>query len=232
MRRYHYKFDFSELKVNPEQIGRLLDYEKGGNKELVSEFIEEVLNEAEKSCDIRAEFAIWPGLKFDPDTGAMVINDIEFFPGKIIGPQLKKAESVAVFACTAGHWIGEKSRNLLIEKDFLKGYIYDLAGSEIAEAAADLMQERLREMMENEGLLITNRYSPGYCGWNVSEQHNLFRLLPDNYCGITLTGSALMIPIKSVSGMIGIGPQVKHNPYTCSICNMKDCIYRRIKERQ
>ena len=79
---------------------------------------------------------------------------------------------------------------------------------------------------------ITNRYSPGYCGWQVAEQHKLFQLIPDNYCGIRLTESALMDPVKSVSGIIGIGENVKINPYTCRMCDMPDCVYRKVRDRK
>ncbi|HOK76070.1 MAG TPA: vitamin B12 dependent-methionine synthase activation domain-containing protein [Bacteroidales bacterium] len=232
MRRYTYRFDLKMIRIDPAIIGRLLDSDRGSDREIVSALAEEVLAEAEKFCDLRAEFVVYPNLDFDRDSGAMIINGVEFFPGKIISAQLRKSESVAVFACTAGSWIGEKARQLLNDKDYLKGYVYDIAGSEIVEAVADLMQEKLSEAMEAEGLHITNRYSPGYCGWNVSEQHKLFSLMPDNYCGITLNESALMSPIKSVSGVIGIGHDVRHNPYTCNICDAKDCIYRRIKQQQ
>jgi len=36
-----------------------------------------------------------------------------------------------------------------------------------------------------------------------------------------------MDPEKSVSGIIGIGENVRFNPYTCGMCDMKDCIYRK-----
>jgi len=36
-------------------------------------------------------------------------------------------------------------------------------------------------------------------------------------------------PIKSVRGIIGIGTNVKQHPYTCNICEMKECIYRNRK---
>ena len=115
------------------------------------------------------------------------------------------------------------------ERDFLKGYIYDVVGSEIVEAAADIMQEELAKSMHDCGMKITNRYSPGYCGWDVSEQHKLFDLIPENFCGIQLNQSALMDPVKSISGIIGIGKNVKYNEYTCGMCEMVDCIYRRVK---
>ena len=79
------------------------------------------------------------------------------------------------------------------------------------------------------GWSLTNRYSPGYCDWPVSDQHNLFSLLPAGFCGITLTSSALMVPVKSLSGVIGVGSGVKRGAYQCSICDLKDC-YRRREE--
>jgi hypothetical protein len=93
------------------------------------------------------------------------------------------------------------------------------------------MQGDLEKNMRDSGKKITNRYSPGYCGWDVTEQHKLFQLMPENYCGIKLTPSALMDPVKSISGIIGIGENVKNNPYTCRLCNQNDCVYRGIRER-
>ena len=116
--------------------------------------------------------------------------------------------------------------------DLLTGYVYDVIGSEVVEAAVDLMQDSLQKSMAAEGKKITNRYSPGYCGWDVAEQHKLFQLMPDNYCGIKLNDSALMNPEKSVSGFLGIGEHVRYNPYTCGLCDMKGCIYRKIKDKR
>ena len=119
----------------------------------------------------------------------------------------------------------------MLERDLLRGYLYDVIGSEIVESTADLMQESLKTEMAARHTKITNRYSPGYCGWDVAEQHKLFQLIPDNFCGIRLTESALMDPVKSVSGMIGIGDNVRMNPYTCRLCDLKDCIYRGKREK-
>ena len=136
---------------------------------------------------------------------------------------------MAVFLCTAGREIGIRSRETMNEGDLLTGYIYDVVGSEIADSAAEFLQNRLKDEITSEGKRITNRYSPGYCGWDVAEQHKLFQLMPDNFCGIRLNSSALMDPEKSVSGFIGIGKNVRYNDYTCGLCDMKDCIYRKIK---
>lgn len=133
---------------------------------------------------------------------------------------------MAVFVCTAGHELEAFSKKQMKIGNMPEGYIADIVGSLIVETAMDKIQENLRTDMQVQGLGITNRYSPGYCGWLVGEQQKLFSLLPENICNISLAESSLMHPIKSISGIIGIGNDVKLNPYTCKICDMKDCIYR------
>ena len=110
--------------------------------------------------------------------------------------------------------------------DPLGGYIVDLLGSEIVEAGMDLMQGELEREMEKQDRRISNRYSPGHCGWLVDEQQKLFSFFPGNFCGVSLTDSSLMLPIKSVSGIIGIGKDIKKKAYSCQVCDVEDCLYR------
>lgn len=93
----------------------------------------------------------------------------------------------------------------------------------------DKIQDEMEQHLRQYGLNITDRYSPGYCGWNVDEQQKLFSLFPDKFCGVTLTPHSLMQPVKSVSGIIGIGPEVSRKGYTCNVCDMANCIYRKKK---
>jgi len=108
----------------------------------------------------------------------------------------------------------------------LRAYIVDAIASETVEQVAGWLENKIADHAQERAWKITNRYSPGYCGWSVEEQHKFFSLLPDGFCGISLTPSALMIPIKSVSGVIGLGPEVNRGAYQCSICDLKDCFRR------
>jgi len=218
-----------DLNLDVVQIERVIGYRQGESQETISELISEILKESETICTIKAEYKIFDDVHFNDAGKNVEINNFIFDIKKIVYSQIKKSESIAIFLCTAGGEIGIRSRKSMKDGDLLRGYIYDIVGSEIVEAAADLMQDKLEKTMISSMKKITNRYSPGYCGWDVAEQHKLFKLVPDNYCGIRLNESALMDPIKSVSGFIGIGMKVKRNPYTCKLCDMKDCIYRRVK---
>jgi hypothetical protein len=225
-----FKFDFRDLKLTPSQIENVLGYKDGDDRELVADLIEELFIECQEISNIKAQFRVFNDVHFDENSKSLSIDKIKFQINKIVFGQLKKSESMAVFLCTAGKEIGIRSRSAMNDKDFIKGFIYDVIGSEIVESATDLMQEELEMTMKYSGEKITNRYSPGYCGWDVAEQHKLFQLVPENYCQIQLTASALMIPVKSISGFIGIGKDVSFNAYTCGLCDMKNCVYRRGKE--
>lgn len=224
-----YIFDFNDLKLTTSDIEKALGYKEGEDRILVTELIEEILYKSGRITNIKAEYRVFDSVLFDKDTKSLKLNDLNFQIKKVVFSQIKSSDSLAVFLCTAGSEIGERSRLEMKERDLLKGYIFDVIGSEIVEAATDLMQDDLKTDMGRAGKKITNRYSPGYCGWDVAEQHKIFKLMPDNWCNIRLTPSALMDPVKSVSGIIGIGKNVRYNRYTCGMCEMKDCIYRNIR---
>ena len=203
-----------------------MGYSPGSAPEPLTDLIAEVSDELMPLGDVKAEYLIFNRLASDPDSKSIEIEGVVFCVKPVIFSQIKKAGGAALFICTAGAEIGLRSRASMKEGDLLRGYVYDVIGSEVVENAADRMQEELRLEVAADGLKITNRFSPGYCGWDVAEQHKLFSFFPDNYCGITLTESALMNPVKSVSGLIGIGREVRYAPYQCHLCDDKNCIYR------
>lgn len=203
-----------------------MGYSPGTAPEPVSELIREVSEELMPLEEVRSEYRIFENVTSSPGDKTIEVDGVVFAVKPIIFRQIKDAEKVALFICTAGPEVGLRSRRSMKEGDLLRGYVYDVIGSEVVENAADRMQEELRLAVAVGGLKITNRFSPGYCGWDVAEQHKLFSFFPDNYSGITLTESALMNPVKSVSGLIGIGREVLYAPYQCHLCEDKNCIYR------
>ncbi len=159
----------------------------------------------------------------------MLDNSLEFSVDKMMSHSVKKSEKLLIFICTVGKEISDLSKQMGKEGEFLDGYILDIIGSEIVEATIDKIQDDLEILYRSKGYNITNKYSPGYCDWDLSEQQKLFRLMPLNFCGITLTSSSLMIPAKSVRGIISIGKNVKRISYGCNICRSGKCIYKRFK---
>ena len=193
-------------------------------------YLQEVLQFSDSLKDIRAVFHIVDQVKIDCQKGKILAGEIDFQVGKTVCDELKGSEHLAFFICTAGKTISDKCVQLLKGENPILGYVYDVLGSAIAEAAGDRMLEILKKDIEKGMFKITNRYSPGYCNWNVSDQHKLFSLFHNNTCGVMLTPSALMQPVKSISGVIGIGEQVKFRKYQCILCSSTQCVYRRVRQ--
>ena len=165
-----------------------------------------------------------------PQFSYFVVNkQPDFEMGNIILRQLRGSEAFAIFVCTSGLEFETYQQRLKEQGDMVRVFIADALGSVIAEKCADQMEKALQESIDKLGWMHTNRFSPGYCGWHVSQQQLLFPLFQGHTCGVKLTDSSLMIPIKSVSGIIGLGEKVRKLEYTCGLCDFKQCYKRKKK---
>ena len=219
----------TDISIKKENIERLLGYDESNQEPMVSEIIEKYLARLPEIIDPMAGYVIKLISTIDTKNGLIEVDDKEFNIKRIIASQLKGADHIAAFICTIGNTLEKLSRELMDKGEALEGYILDLIGSEAAEGIAEYLHKIVEQQSLCNRLQVTNRFSPGYCGWDVKEQKSLFDLFEQPCCGITLNSSSLMNPIKSVSGIIGIGPSVKYEPYSCSKCNDEHCIYRNKK---
>ena len=163
-----------------------------------------------------------------PKFSFLVLRDMPSFDmGKIILRQLQGSEAYAFFIATAGVKYEAYLQRLKDQGDMVRVFIADALGSVIAEKCADQMEQNLQGCIDKLHWHHTNRFSPGYCGWHVSQQQLLFPLFQGHTCDVRLTESSLMLPIKSVSGIIGLGKKVRRLDYTCGLCNFKQCYKRK-----
>ena len=224
----NFAYSFNDFNINVELIEEAMGYPVGQSPDPFPDMIEFALGQCEGLCDIKGSLLITNNFFLDK-TSHFIAEGVSFQVGRKIARQLNQSEGSALFICTAGARIGEKSKELMAAGDLLEGYILDVIGSVTVETAIDHIQDTFEIDRNNLGLKITNRYSPGYCGWALSEQKKFFELFPLNHCGIQLSDSCLMDPIKSVSGVIGFGANVKKGAYECQMCELETCIYRNIR---
>ncbi|MDF1591905.1 MAG: vitamin B12 dependent-methionine synthase activation domain-containing protein [Desulfobacterales bacterium] len=222
-----YMLSFESLRLNGLDVANAMgQYEKGAPAPF-PDLINKALADVAARMDIRGGYRCFYTIDLAPDGSTLEMENVTFSTGRIIGRQIQRSESIAVFACTIGSGISDLSKSAMENGDMIQGYILDTIGSVAVEKAMDVIQQKLAETERRSGRKITNRFSPGYCDWDISAQRQLFSLLPGNFCGIKLTESALMLPIKSVSGIIGIGKKVKLRDYPCKICESRNCFRRR-----
>lgn len=145
-----------------------------------------------------------------------------------------RAEHLALFAVTLGPGIGEALTRCFSAQDFALAYTLDAMASVAADTAAEVTERRYEDALHARGWATPDaaalRYSPGYCGWDLTGQRKLFAGLRPGTIGLTLTDSCLMQPLKSVSGVILAGPRTIHRfPPTYDFCHR--CQTRTCRER-
>ncbi len=217
---------YSDISIDKKKIGLAIGYANGDLPPHTDEMIDEIILQLPGKVEISAGYRLLDLQYSASQPSGLIIGNTFFNTDKIITSQLKKADKAAVFLCTIGNQMETWAKKLLVDGSPVQNYLVDVTASTIVESAADLLHDHIANEMEKQGWHHTNRYSPGYCNWSVIEQQKLFSFFPPNFCTVRLTDSSLMIPIKSISGVIGFGSEVKYAEYLCDRCGIKDCTHR------
>lgn len=214
----------SSVEVHLSHILTEMGYKNPIDNNFLLREIKKMTEEAVELCAPSYSFTIWEG---EAANEQVHINTVVLNVGRIIGSSLYKADMFALFTATAGHRFQKWMDNYSYNNDILKQYIANCIGTIVVEKTTDQMQEAISSWSARHKLCHTNRYSPGYCGWNLKEQKKIFSLMNDYVCNISLTKCNMMYPVKSVSGIIGIGKNVNYTNYSCQKCRHMKCSRRK-----
>jgi hypothetical protein len=217
----------NEIGIDIKQVLKHMGY---GNNGVPSARIESLVQEyADNICHL-----IEPSYSYSIRDVSAVRGSRVFIEGpvtfrsNIIARLLEQCPKVAVFVLTIGGQLGEVVRQLSEDGLMVQAAVLDAIGSDAAETLAHVVQDIVAKEAEAEGLGVSQRFSPGYCDWRVSQQKVVFRAMGGKTAGVRLTDGCLMIPQKSISGIIGIGPADKVASYNpCLTCDKSDCKGRR-----
>ena len=103
----------------------------------------------------------------------------------------------------------------------------------IGSAAVDSLTQEVCKFMTGEassrGYQVSSPISPGMPGLSITEQWQLLEMVPSGEIGVSLTSSGIMVPRKSASMVMGIGPQMTTwtRAEVCAHCSLKQtCPYK------
>ncbi|HEX9250653.1 MAG TPA: vitamin B12 dependent-methionine synthase activation domain-containing protein, partial [Ignavibacteriaceae bacterium] len=215
-----FKFNYDDCAIFENYIVELLGYDVDNVPEPVLETIKFLLDRIPEKVSLQSGYKIFNPKKVKLNGDSFFIDNRLFNCGKIIYSSLKNSETIAFLISSIGEEVELWSKHFMDNNEMLKGYLIDKIASELVEQLADKTELMLEDELKEIELEATNRYSPGYCGWSVADQQNLFSLLPAKFCGVSVNDNSMMIPIKSVSAVIGVGKNVEKKNYECSICEI------------
>lgn len=218
-----------EINIDKSQVYRYLGYETGSVptpriQSLIDEYIQ------------YSDQLIFPHCTYQVLDVELILGSRSFIEGsitfdsKVVAQLLKKCNQVAILVATIGEELESIACGLSEDGLLLQSAVLDAIGSNAVEKVADFVHDNITDIAAWQGLVAgRRRFSPGYCDWDVKQQRNLFEAIDADKAGVELTENCLMLPRKSISGIIGIGPSgcgiESYNP--CPACDKPDCIGRR-----
>ncbi|MBR4910172.1 MAG: Vitamin B12 dependent methionine synthase activation subunit [Clostridia bacterium] len=209
--------NYAAPPVNKKEILRYAGAKDG--RDLPAGLLEDVLAEAEGSVEYKV---CWSFTSVKTGDGICRF-DTFFAPSADLCKCLAGCDRAIIFAATAGVGVDR-----LISKygrvSPLKALLFQALGAERIEALCDTFCE---DISKSEGVMLTPRFSPGYGDFDISYQKDIFALLDcRKYIGLTLSGSMLMTPSKSVTAIAGLTEAAGEKTGKCDLCGNKDCAYR------
>ncbi len=145
-----------------------------------------------------------------------------------IGRLWGRIDAVGAGICTIGDATELRVGALFESRELPLAVMLDSVASVAVESLAEYANGLVCQAALGEGLKAANRISPGYAGWDVADQAALFRLCPGGPIGVALNQACFMTPTKSLSFLVGLGPEARVDSFTqCRRCWMRECAYRR-----
>ncbi len=203
------------LRVDPDDVLRFQGYKKGRDipDATVLALFDEALALGESLMEPRFVYRAAKVTGQGPDV-------IQAGGEKLHIPEIGRLwgtlEAVGAGICTVGCAIEDRVRELWEERELPLAMMLDSVGSAAVESLAEYVNDLLCQAAIPSSMRVTNRVSPGYAGWDTASD-------------VTLNDSCVMVPGKSISILVGIGPEARVDHYftQCRRCWMRDCDYRR-----
>lgn len=140
-----------------------------------------------------------------------------------------RAGALALFVATVGEKLEREISALFREGDSALAVVLDAYASATMNRCVDALVKRFEFGFYDDRVRVLP-YSPGYCGWHLTGQRALFGTLEFDNAGVALGESCLMIPLKSVSGVLVAGGASVHRFRPdfefCEECETHECIPR------
>lgn len=148
------------------------------------------------------------------------------FEGPLAARALAGAEKVALAVCTIGPAL-EARMNQLFSDDPVAAMALDGAGTAALRRISDVIIRDLEDVAADHNWGLGMRAQPGQEGWSIWQQREIFDRLPTEEIGVRLNDSCLMIPRKSISFVMGMGPDMRPDAVACDFCSKRErCPWR------
>ncbi len=210
--------------INKKDALRYLGFGNHAPDDMTLRLVDECVDLLYEQGDFRAVRAIFP---------LEILEERLCFAGLSVEScsllrNLSGCEEVLLFGATLGVQVDR-----LIERfarmDLPRCMVMQACAAAVIESFCDALEEIWKMEMAERDLYLRPRFSPGYGDFPLAFQKDFVRILDaPRKIGLTLTDSLMLVPVKSVTALIGCSsiPTTCHKA-GCESCQQTNCPYRR-----
>jgi hypothetical protein len=149
--------------------------------------------------------------------------------GLLLPAVFSEAKEFAVVLCTIGPRLEKQVTDYSKNGAILQGMMLDGIGSAAVDSLVSEVLKLITIEVSSRGYQISSPVNPGMPGFPLTEQWNLLALVNADEIGVRLTTSGVLVPRKSTSMIIGIGPKMPRWTQSegCARCSIGEtCHYK------
>jgi len=152
--------------------------------------------------------------------------------GPLLPAIFPEAKELAVLLCTIGPRLEGQAADYFNQGEPLRGTLLDGIGSAAVDSLTEEVCKFIAEEASSRGYEASSPISPGMPGLPITEQWQLLKLVPAGEIGVSLTSSGIMVPRKSVSMVMGIGPKMAKwtRAEVCARCSLRETCHYKVTE--
>lgn len=212
------------MDIRTKEAVRYLGYGRHAIDDRTFEMIQDSFRELENSSDARFVYRIFEISRRKQDClkiGTMPIKSQNLYKN------LKDCNRAILFAATLGLQVDRAIKTYTVT-DVSRAVVMQACAAAMLEEFCDLKVEEISCELR-EGLYLRPRYSPGYGDFPITHQREILEMLEaSKRIGLTLTQANMLVPMKSVTAVVGISEKNEScHKRGCELCAKTECIYRR-----
>jgi hypothetical protein len=152
-----------------------------------------------------------------------------------------QADSAVLVAVSAGRECEERARQLWREGKPDEYFFLEMFGSAVVEHLVTVASGRICGWADQNGMAALPHYSPGYSGWDISDQVKLWNLIRQNGAAhfggkLDVMETGMLRPKKSQLTVFGVTRNLAKarslaKLIPCENCSLPNCQYRRAPYR-
>lgn len=212
------------MDARTREAVRYLGFGRNAADEQTEKLISEVFTELDRIARPKAVHRVFSCVqrKEEIQIGTMQVHS------KNLARNLQGCTQTVLMATTLGIEVDLAMRRYALT-DMAKVVIFQACAAAMLEEFCDECQAKIADEMAPEYKGMRPRFSPGYGDFDIHHQEEILRMLDAHKkIGLSMTGSCMLTPTKSVTALIGFAEKEMDCPKSgCEACEKKDCIYRR-----